>query len=159
LGMEDLSVGVKYKYYTLTDNTNPLATNGGINRNEAGVNLRKAFLKNRLVAEVGGVYDWGRNTGSDAVGAFAGDFRIQYLLSEDGRIWFNVFRTSNYDALSASLIARQGIGLSYRKSFNGLLDFFKSQEKIRSEREAKMEADRKERMNKVVPPIDSSGKK
>jgi len=150
LGMQDLSIGVKYKYYTLSDN----ALNANfINRNEAGLNLRKNFLKNRLVVEVGGVYDWGRNTGTsnELTGNLAGDFRVQYLLTEDGRIRFNVFRTSNFDALNSQLVARQGVGLSYRKSFNSLFDLFRSQDKIRQRNAQKMEEQRQQRMNKELP--------
>lgn len=155
LGMEDLSVGVKYKYYTLADGA---GSANYINRNEAGLNLKKNFLKNRLVVEVGGVYDWGRNTNTDVVGNFAGDFRVQYLLTEDGRIRFNVFRTSNYDALFSQLIGRQGVGLSYRKSFNGLLDLFRSQDEIRKEKERRIEEQRQLNIEKAIPgaSIDSA---
>lgn len=148
LGMEDLYIGLRYKNYNLTDNTLTSVTNN-INRNEAGINLRKNFFNNRLIVEVGGVYDWGRNSGgSELTTNFAGDFRVQYLLTEDGRIRFNVFRTSNYDALFSQLIGRQGVGLSYRKSFNGLLDLFRSQEKMRKEQEEKMEQQRQHSLKK-----------
>lgn len=146
LGMEDLYVGVKYKNYSLAnaDQLNP------INRNEAGINLRKNFLNNRLIVEVGGVYDWGSNNTnqSDFTTNLAGDFRVQYLLTEDGRIRFNIFRNSNYDAIGRQNIGRQGVGLSYRKSFNGLLDFFKSEERMRKEREEKMKQQRQQSLNK-----------
>lgn len=140
LGMEDLYIGLKYKNYNLADNSQ---LGGGINylnRNEAGINLRKNFLKNRLIVEVGGVYDWGRSGTQSAsfTNNFAGDFRVQYLLTEDGRIRFNVFRTSNYDALFSQVIGRQGVGLSYRKSFNGLWDLFRSEQKMRREREEQL---------------------
>ncbi len=138
LGMQDLYVGVRYKNYSLSTASDQSTINY-INRNEAGVNLRKSFLKNRLIVEVGGVYDWGRNSAqSDLTANLVGDFRVQYLITEDGRIRFNVFRVSNYDAIWAQTIARQGLGLSYRKSFNGLLDLFRSEEKMRREREKRM---------------------
>lgn len=149
LGMEDLYIGLRYKNYNLTDNSTLTSATNNINRNEAGINLRKNFLNNRLVVEVGGVYDWGRNSGGNELTTnFAGDFRVQYLLTEDGRIRFNVFRTSNYDALFSQLIGRQGVGLSYRKSFNGLLDLFRSQEKMRKEQEAKMQQQRQHSLKK-----------
>lgn|GEM_PF-278501 len=153
LGMEDLYVGVRYKNYSLssTDDFNRI---GYINRNEAGINLRKSFLKNRLVVEVGGVYDWGRNASqSDLTTNLVGDFRVQYLFTEDGRIRFNVFRASNYDAIGAQTIGRQGVGLSYRRSFNGLLDLFRSQEKMRKEREERLR--RQQPTSGDVKPVDS----
>ena len=123
LGMEDLYIGLKYKNYNLSDR-DPISP-FIMNRNEAGINLRKNFFNDRLIVEVGGVYDWGRlSAQSDYITNFAGDFRVQYLLTEDGRIRFNVFRTSNYDAIYLQNIGRQGVGISYRKSFNSLADFF-----------------------------------
>lgn len=145
LGMEDLYIGLRYKNYNLAAGQ---AATDYINRNEAGINLRKNFFNNRLIVEVGGVYDWGRNSGSEVTTNFAGDFRVQYLLTEDGRIRFNVFRTSNYDALFSQLIGRQGVGLSYRKSFNGLLDLFRSQEKMRKEQEENMQQQRQQSLKK-----------
>lgn len=124
LGLEDLYIGVRYKNYNLAD-TVSLGDVNYMNRNEARLNLRKNFLKGRLIIEMGGIYDWGRaNAQSDFTTSLAGDFRVQYLLSPDGRMRFNVFRTSNYDAVFSQMIGRQGAGISFRKSFNGLSDFF-----------------------------------
>jgi hypothetical protein len=144
-GMQDLSVDVKYKNYTLSNATiDAGGTINYLNRNMAGVNLRKSFLNNRLIVDVGGVYDWGFNKGQDNLSSnLAGDFRIQYLLNEDGSIRFNVFRTSSYDALYAQVLARQGAGITYRKSFNNVFDLFRSQsmiQKMNLEREAKEDA-------------------
>lgn len=125
LGMDDLYVGVRYKNYSLSNaNVTQQAINY-YNRNEAGIQVRKNFLDNRLVVEVGGVYDWGRTSGNNQVTSnLAGDFRVQYLLTEDGRIRLHIFRNSNYDPISLRDIARQGVGIGYRKSFNVLSDFF-----------------------------------
>jgi hypothetical protein len=163
LGMQDLYVGVRYKNYTLTG-YDPLSQTSFLNRNEAGLNLRKSFFNNRLVVEVGGVYDWGRSSAqSDFTTNFAGDFRVQYLLTEDGRIRFNIFRTSNYDAIFLQNIGRQGLGLSYRKSFNTLGELFKSQTRLRKETEEKeqqqQEQEKQQSLKKaavtdtVVPPL------
>src|SRR5690606_31776509 len=90
----------------------------------------------RLIVEVGGVYDWGRGAGQKSyTDNLAGDFRVQYLLTEDGRIRFSIFRTSDFDPVFLQRnVNRQGVGLSYRKSFDGLGDFFISQTKQRSAR-------------------------
>lgn len=150
LGMEDLYIGLRYKNYNLADNSQPANGINYLNRNEAGVNLRKNFFNNRLIVEVGGVYDWGRNGGSqsDLTTNFAGDFRVQYLLSEDGRVRFNVFRTSNYDALFSQLIGRQGVGLSYRKSFNNFRGLFQSRSRTKQEEEQKAKDQRNQGMKK-----------
>lgn len=123
LGINDLSVDVKYKNYTLGASDDPLVPVNYFNRNEAGVNLKKNFLNNRLIVEVGGVYDWGRTAQSaNFQDNLAGDFRIQYLLTKTGNLRFDVFRTSNFDALSLQNIGRQGVGINFRKSFNNIAD-------------------------------------
>lgn len=126
LGIKDLTIGVRYKNYTYSNGSDPATSIGNINRNEAGINLRTNFLNDRLIVEAGGVYDWGRNSGQgNYTDNLAGDFRVQYLLTPDGRIRFSIFRTSDYDAIYLRKnVDRQGVGISYRKSFNGLGDFF-----------------------------------
>ncbi|MNS47251.1 hypothetical protein D3C72_797740 [compost metagenome] len=124
--VQDLHVGVGYKNYNLSNSTDPTSLSY-LNRNEAKLNVRKNFLNNRLFVDVGGVYDWGRpaTAGSKAYSSnLAGDFRVQYLITPDGHIRFNIFRTSNYDALFQQNIARQGVGISYRKAFSNLKDLF-----------------------------------
>ena len=129
---EDLYVGVTYKNYNLSNSTDPTSL-ALLNRNEAKLNVRKNLFNDRLLLDVGGVYDWGRpiisgqRTYTDNL---AGDFRAQYLITKDGRIRFNIFRNSSYDAIFQQNIGRQGIGISFRKSFNTLGEFFaRSKEK------------------------------
>lgn len=126
--VEDLHVGVRYKNYNLSNNSgnNSQGNLDVLNRNQAKLSVRKNFLKNRLLVDVGGVYDWGRPSQVGSSGAYtsnlAGDFMAQYLIRRDGRLRFNIFRTSNYDALFQQNISRQGVGLSYRKSFDNLAE-------------------------------------
>src|SRR5690606_11076087 len=58
-GVNDLHVGLRYKNYNLNNSLNSGATDF-LNRNEAKLTVRKNFLNNRLMVDVGGVYDWGR---------------------------------------------------------------------------------------------------
>jgi len=129
--VEDLHVGVRYKNYNLNNSLNNGGSPGSIdylNRNEAKLSVRKNFLNNRLLVDVGGVYDWGRPSQVGAGGSYtanlAGDFMAQYLIRRDGRVRFNIFRTSNYDALFQQNISRQGVGISYRRSFNNVWELF-----------------------------------
>jgi hypothetical protein len=122
LGNDDLSIDLKYKNYNLSD-----PTNGGLVRNEVTGTVTQNLLKDRLVVEVGGSYDWGRPTSGNAnSNAFnlAGDFRLHWLLTESGNLRMNLFRSNSYDVLSDQNISRGGIGLSWRKSFDGLGEFF-----------------------------------
>ncbi len=116
LGDPNLSIDLKYKNYNLSD---PNA--GGINRNQVSFGIRKNLLNDRLVVELGSAYDWGRPSSTNRSTSnlnLGGDFRVQYLLTDDGRIRLNAFRTSNYDVLVDRSIYRGGVGISFRKSFN-----------------------------------------
>lgn len=123
LGSEDLYIGVKYKNYALSgyDPNNPTSFT---NRNEAGVNFRKNFFNNRLITEVGGIYDWGNSSTSNY--NISGEFRLQYLLTKDGRIRLNAFRNSYYNPVFQQNVGRQGAGILFRKSFSNFGDLFKS---------------------------------
>lgn len=126
LGDPNLAVELKYKNYNLSD------PSGGINRNQVSVNVRKTLFKDRLIVELGSAYDWGRPTSNSNNSSnlnLAGDFRLQYLLSEDGRVRLNAFRVSNYDALVNDNIYRGGIGISYRKTFNNLYEMLHSRKR------------------------------
>jgi len=120
LGNQDLSIDLQYKNYNLSDPTNA----ADINRNELSLGVKKNLLKDRLIVEVGGAYDWGRPTSNTTTNFnLAGDFRVQYLLTENGNLRFNVFNNSNYDVLTDKNVDRRGIGLSWRRSFDNLSDF------------------------------------
>lgn len=126
LGDPKLSVDLKYKNYNVSDD--PSA--GFINRNEVKLGLRKNLLNDRLVLEVGSSYDWGRplNTSSNSSNFnLLNDFRVQYLLTKDGRFRFNGFRTTDYDVListNGGNITRSGVGISWRKTFDSFSDFW-----------------------------------
>lgn len=125
LGIEDLYIGLRYKNYAMSG-IDPLNPTSYTNRNEAGFNVRKNFLNNRLIAEVGGVYDWGvQKTSGSLSDNIAGDFRIQYSLTDDGSVRLKLFRTSSYDAVLQQNIGRHGAGIIYKKSFTTFGDLFK----------------------------------
>ena len=124
LGDPNLSVDLKYKNYNVSDNSQT----GPLNRNEVKLGLRKNLLNDRLVLEVGSAYDWGRPLSTATTSSnfnLLHDFRIQYLLSKDGRFRLNGFRTTDYDVLltSGSNITRSGVGISWRKTFDSFSEF------------------------------------
>ncbi len=123
LGDDKIALDLKYKNYNLAD----AGTGGAIGgRNEVKLGLRRNFFNDRLIIEVGSAYDWGRPVGNSNRSNFnpVGDFRLQYLLQEDGRLRLNLFRTSNYDVLVNDNISRSGAGISYRKSFGSFRELF-----------------------------------
>lgn len=124
LGDKSLNIELKYKNYNLSDPT----IEGGINRNELRFGIRQSLFKERVVVEIGSYYDWGRpttnNTTASSALTLAGDFRVQYLVTEDGRFRLNGFRTSNFDVAVGQNVSRAGIGISWRKTFDNLQEFF-----------------------------------
>jgi hypothetical protein len=136
LGDKKLSVLLQYKNYSFTDNST--ANPDAINRNEVKVGLQKKYFKDRLSLQVGSAYDWGRPTANNSNSSnlnLAGDFRAQYLLSKDGGISLTGFRTSNYDAVVNNNISRTGVGISFRKSFDNLFEFFHSKKRVLAEKQ------------------------
>jgi hypothetical protein len=128
LGDPKLSVDLKYKNYNVSDNS----SGSSLNRNEVKLGLRKNLLNDRVILEVGSAYDWGRPVSTATTSSnfnLLNDFRIQLLLSKDGRFRLNGFRTTDYDVLTTANngnVTRSGIGISWRKTFDSFAEFFKS---------------------------------
>lgn len=147
LGIEDLDIGIKYKNYNFTQNQN-LEEVHYLNRNEAGVQLRKNFLSNRLYVEVEGSYDWGKLQAESSSNDFMGDFRIQYYVTEDGKVRLGVFRNSQYDVLYGKTVARQGLSIAYKKSFNSLKRREKDEKEDGETEDIKLREDKETKKNK-----------
>ena len=148
-GDDDIAVNLKYQQYSLTDNT----SSTGTNRNAVSIGVSKNLFKNklgdRLTVEVGSSVDWGKPTANSNASNFnpVGDFRLQYQIVEGGALRGNIFRTSSYDVLAERDITRGGVGLSWRKSFNTLTDFFRSSKYMRREEEAMLKEEEEEANN------------
>jgi hypothetical protein len=136
-GDKTLSFDLKYKQY----NYSQLSTTGDLssqNRNEISLGVRKNYFNDRLTVEVGSAYDWGRPTSSGSKAYFnpVGDFRVQYQFKEGGNLRGYIFRTSNFDAINNDNISRGGVGITWRKSFNTLTEFFRGAKYARQQVEA-----------------------
>jgi hypothetical protein len=122
------AIDLRYNNYNASDLATQSSSNiSNFNRNVLSLGVKKNFFKNRLILELGSAYDWGRPTTTNSSSSnfnFAGNFRAQYLITQDGRIRFNAFRTTSYDVLLNANIYRGGIGIAYRKSFDNLREFF-----------------------------------
>lgn len=130
IGDPDLQIYFKYKSYNLNDQS--ISVNG-INRNEISFGGEKSFYNDRLIVQLDNYYDWGRPTSSNSSTRnlnLAGDFRVHYLLTEDGRIRLNAFRTNSYDVLLDRNIWRGGFGIAYRRSFNNFYEFLHHQKSL-----------------------------
>ena len=120
-GDRQLNVDVRYINYNYSDQTSIAA-----NRSQVKVDVSKNLFKDRLIVEVGSTSDWGHPTSTSTSSSFnfTGDFRIQYLLSNGSPLRLNAFRTSDYDVTLDRDITRSGVGITWRKSFDNLSEFF-----------------------------------
>jgi hypothetical protein len=120
-GDKQLNVDVKYENYNYSDQAL-----GTANRSQVKLGVNKNFFNDRLTVEVGSTSDWGRPTSNASASTynFTGDFRIQYLIRHNSGLRLNAFRTSDYDVTLDRDIIRSGAGISWRKSFDNLGEFF-----------------------------------
>lgn len=132
-GDDKINIDINYQNYNYSD----ASLGGAVNRNQVTGTIRKNYLNDRLVVEVGGTSDWGRPSSASTSTNFniTGDFRIQYLLSQTSGLRLNAFRNSNYDVTLDRSIVRSGMGVSWRKSFDNLPDFFRNNNAARKQKE------------------------
>jgi translocation and assembly module TamB len=85
---------------------------------EVNVQLSKRLFDDRLSIQVGGNLDVaGSRSNEEDLSNLAGDFLLEYQLTEDGRYRLRVFSRSHFDILNQNNNYRTGIGLMYKKSY------------------------------------------
>lgn len=136
LGDRNLNVAVKYTNYGLGENTS-----GTWNQLKLGVT--KNYINDRLLVSVGSTSDWGRpaNTTTATNFNFAPDVRLQYVLSGNSGLRLNAFQTSDFDIVQNRNVQRVGAGISWRRSFDNLGEFFGGQKYQQRQREKKLNQD------------------
>ena len=146
-GDKKFNVDVKYANYNYADQTSIAA-----NRSQVKADVSWNLFNDRLVVELGSTSDWGHATSTSSTSNFnvTGDFRIQYLLSQGSPLRLNAFRTSDYDVTLDRDIIRSGVGVTWKKSFDGLNEFFRSN-KYMERRKAMQE-------KAATPAQDTTGK-
>ncbi len=111
----------------------------GINRTTgSALQLRQSLdlFNDRLSVQVGGNIDWGSSLVNNTNSAFlAGDVVIEYAITNDRR-----FKVRAYQLTDATILGRRnkrGLGISWRREFDTISEFF-----------ANMKKDAKESLNK-----------
>ncbi len=79
------------------------------------------LLNNRLL--INGQFGYRDN--QNATSTFIGDFDIQYLLVPSGNIAVKVYNQTNDKYFTKNSLNTQGVGLIFKKDFNGWRDFFR----------------------------------
>lgn len=136
-GDDDIAIDLKYQQYSFNESGGQASGN----RNAVSLGVKKNLFKDRMTIQVGSSVDWGKPTSSNTATNFnpVGDFRLQYLLKEGGNLRGNIFSTSSYDVLADQNITRGGLGLSWRKSFDNLTEFFRGASYMRKEEELRLQ--------------------
>jgi len=122
-GLRNFTLNMNYKTYSLSNNQS--------NINQFNFGISANLFKDRVIVDFGSNIDVDRNNattkGTNTVNV-GGDFKAQYLITDDGRLRMNAYRTSNYNAEGNSIM-KGGVGISYKKVFNTFSDFFTSKKK------------------------------
>jgi hypothetical protein len=88
--------------------------------------------------QVGGSFDVeGERAMQNRASEITGDVRVEYKLTEDGRLRLKGFRQSRYEGALEGQIIETGAGVSYVRDFNEWKELFRSPEKEKQEDEDK----------------------
>ncbi len=90
----------------------------GGNITEVGVGVTKE-INDRLSIKAGGNIDLNSDAESSGFSQIAGDFVLEYKLTNSGEYLLKVFRKSDYDVLNEENAVKSGVGISVSKSFGG----------------------------------------
>jgi autotransporter translocation and assembly factor TamB len=116
-----IGINLNYRAYNIGNQNND-----NIDRNQLSAGITGNLLNNRIRIYVGGDYDWGNTTTAANSNRFAGDFRVEYLLTPDGRIRVNAFSKTDYDVYNLVNRNKAGLGISYVREYNRLRELFES---------------------------------
>ncbi|MEC5143323.1 translocation/assembly module TamB domain-containing protein [Chitinophaga sp. 212800010-3] len=118
-----IGVNVNYRAYNIGGG---LQDNSSVDRNQVSAGITSNLFNNRFRLYAGGDYDWGKTTSSANANRFAGDFRIEYLLTPDGRFRINAFSKTDYDVYALNNRTKSGVGISYIREYNRFNELFSS---------------------------------
>lgn len=96
-----------------------------VGRTELELGLSKQFFNDRVVVKVAGSFDVEGNERQRNTSDFAGDVRIEYKLTEDGRYRLVGFRQNEYDNLIQGEISETGVGIIFVRDYNTFKELFK----------------------------------
>ncbi|WP_160718160.1 translocation/assembly module TamB domain-containing protein [Chitinophaga solisilvae] len=122
-----IGVNVNYRAYNLGG---PGQESSSVDRNQVSAGITSNLFNNRFRLYAGGDYDWGKSATAANSNRFAGDFRLEYLLTPDGRFRINAFSKSDYDVYNQNNRVKSGLGISYIREYNRFSELFQSRRRI-----------------------------
>jgi len=107
---------------------------GGGNITEVNLGVSQSLFDDRLVITVGGNVDVGSgNEDRQGLSSVAGDFVLEYKVTEDGKYRVKVFQKSDYDALNENNLWKTGVGFSYQTKFGRVIRKRKMKDQVQTE--------------------------
>jgi hypothetical protein len=97
------------------------STGNAEGRTQLQLALSKQFFDERVTVQVGGNVDLeGRRSQANSLNNFAGDFKVLYKLTEDGRWQLEVFRQDSYEGAIDGDITKTGVGVVFTIDYDRL---------------------------------------
>ncbi|HCA80937.1 MAG TPA: hypothetical protein DEP53_14510, partial [Bacteroidetes bacterium] len=97
------------------------STGSAEGRTQLKLALSKQLFDERMTVQVGGNVDLeGRRSQANSLNNFAGDLKVMYKLTEDGRWQLEVFRQNSYEGALDGDITKTGVGLVFMIDFDKL---------------------------------------
>jgi hypothetical protein len=97
------------------------STGNAEGRTQLQLALSKQLFDERVTVQVGGNVDLeGRRSQQNSLNSFAGDLKVMYKLTEDGRWQLEVFRQNSYEGAIDGDITKTGVGAVFTIDFDRL---------------------------------------
>ena len=97
------------------------STGNAEGRTQVQLALSKQLFDERVTVQVGGNVDLeGRRSQENSLNNFAGDLKVLYKLTEDGRWQLQVFRQNSYEGAIDGDITKTGVGVVFMIDFDKL---------------------------------------
>jgi hypothetical protein len=120
---KDVNLGINYQ-----------RSNSSTTPQELDVSVSTSLFSDRLLVDglfgVSSYTSTTTGTTNQQVSTIVGDINIEYLLTKNGRLRVKAFnRTNTIDLLTNNAPYTQGLGISYQRDFNNIMDLFRSSKK------------------------------
>jgi autotransporter translocation and assembly factor TamB len=95
---------------------------GGGQVTEVNLGVSQSLFNDKLEISVGGNVDVGSgNEDRNGLSGVAGDFVLEYKITDDGKYRVKVFQKSDYDVLNENNLWKTGVGFSYKTKFGKVI--------------------------------------
>lgn len=91
---------------------------GGGQITEVNLGVSQSLFNDKVVISVGGNVDVGSgNDEREGLSGVAGDFVLEYKITDDGKYRVKVFQKTDYDVMNDNNLWKTGVGFSYKTKF------------------------------------------